>query len=243
MMRIWIMAAILTTAGAAAWADDAAEEAKSDDWTGSVSLGFSMTEGNSETSTHRVGLRADREMEKCEWHFQADWIYGESDDEKNVESGKLSAEHKWLLSDPWFADYMAELSYDAVASLDYRLITGPAIGRYLARTDALRLSLELGPVYVRQKQRDETDDYLAGRIAQNFEYRFNESARIWQTAEYIVRADDDEQYLLNAEVGLETALTTRIAVELLLQNRYDNQPAEDKERNDLILTSALKYAF
>lgn len=213
------------------------------EWERNVSLGFNQTRGNSDTLLYRVAARGEQVADRYEWLIELNWTYGESDKEKNNEFGRFLMEHKRLLGKRWYAEAMLEASYDAVKDLDYRVIVGPALGYFFLRDKTFRLSTEIGPSYVAQKQGGESEEFIALRLAENFSYRINKQLRVWQSIEYLPRIDDYEQYLLNSEVGVESAISTAMSLGITLQHRYDNRPAEDAKRNDLFLVSTLKYTF
>lgn len=241
--RRQIIPSLIACALFAGMAAPAAFADMNEEWARSGTFGLNQTRGNSETLLQRVGARAERIEERYEWLFEFEWTYGESDKEKSAEFGRLGAEHKRLLKSRAYIDFMAEISYDAIAKLDYRVVTGPALGYFLLRNETFRLSAEAGPSYVAQKQGDARDNFFAIRIAEDFDWRVNDRARIWQRIEYVPRIDDFEQFLLNSEIGLESALSAALSLGVSLQHRHDSAPAEGAKRNDLYLVSTLKFAF
>ncbi len=235
-------ALMMTTVSLFLCAGAAASEINGE-WERSVTLGLNQTRGNSDTLLHRLAARAELVEEKYEWLFNLEWTYGESDKEKDNEFGLFGAEYKRLLSRRLYVDAMGEISYDAIKDLDYRVIVGPAVGYFFRRDKTIRLSVEVGPSYVGQKQGGETEDFVAVRVAEDFRWRINEHARIWQKTEYIPRLDDVNQFLLNSEIGVESAVSAAVSLGISLQHRHDSKPADDAKRNDLYLVSTLKYTF
>ena len=53
------------------------------------------------------------------------------------------------------------------------------------------------------------------------------------------QAEDFDDYLLNAELGVEAALNSHVNLRTVLQNRYDNTPGEGLEKNDLALITGI----
>ena len=49
--------------------------------------------------------------------------------------------------------------------------------------------------------------------------------------------------LINAEVGIEAAIATNLALVLSVKETFDNVPAEGREKDDLIVTTALKVSL
>ncbi len=238
-----IFMALLMTTGIYSTSAYSDYDSSGNGWDRSISLGLNGARGNSDTMQFRSTLRAEQIRDRDEWHILLDWAFGESDNEKNNEFGQILVERKWLMTDRQFIDAIFDIHYDATARTDYRIITGPAYGVFLVRRPERRFSVEAGPSYVREKQRQETEDYVAVRLAQKLEQRIGDNARIWQSLEYIPRVDDLDHYLLNAEIGIDTAITERAALELVLQDRYNSRPAENKKSNDLFMSASAKFAF
>ena len=101
--------------------------------------------------------------------------------------------------------------------------------------------MELGLAWILEEIDGVSNDSLAGRVAQTYERKLSETAKTWQKLEYLQTLDSSDDYLLNGEIGLESALSGSLALRLVVQDRYDNTPAVDAERNDLSVTAGLSY--
>jgi putative salt-induced outer membrane protein YdiY len=134
-----------------------------------------------------------------------------------------------------FHDRLADLSYRANGSL--------SIGRHFIRTDRTAFSAEAGPGYVAEKKGGEEEGFVAGRLAQYFEFMVTPSLQVWQSLEYMPNLEDPRVYFLNAEIGLETRLLSDLSLRFTVEDRYDSHPAEDKENNELLTTTALSWSF
>ena len=106
-----------------------------------------------------------------------------------------------------------------------------------------KLSGEAGPAYIFEKQGDDTTSYFTLRLAERFEHKLNARAKIWQMVEILPEVNDFNNYIVNAEIGVETTLTAKLSMRTYVQDTYDNQPAPDREKNDLKLVTALAYKF
>jgi putative salt-induced outer membrane protein YdiY len=61
--------------------------------------------------------------------------------------------------------------------------------------------------------------------------------------EFLPQVDDFNNYILNGEIGVESALTKSWALSVILQDTYDNEPAPGREKNDVKLIAALKWKY
>ncbi len=66
------------------------------------------------------------------------------------------------------------------------------------------------------------DDYWGIRCGERYTLQVSETAKLWQSAEYLPNADDFDQYLINAEIGMEAVVTKLISLRLVLQDGYNS---------------------
>ena len=212
-------------------------------WDLSVALGATLTEGNSDSVMFSVIGRADKKFEPHEIHAGFDLTYGETDDVKSTETARAFGQYNYLFTDRWYAYLRAEALHDAIADVEYRFTIGPGVGYYIIKRPMTTLAVEGGPAFVYEKVGSDTSGYFTARIAERFEHKFSETARVWQSLEFLPQVDDLDNFIINAEIGAEAALTTSWAVSVIVQDTYDNVPAEGREENDFKLISALKCKY
>ena len=222
-----------------------------------LNAGLTLTDGNSETLAANVGLKTEGERAGLGSVLAgAEFNYGESTvqtktvdeagvetvaekDEKTVENAKLFANVKKTLSPRTFLSLDGTAAYDDVADVDYRATLGPGLGAYLVKNDQRELTLEAGPAYLWEKVGGARNDYLALRFAERYVCQALKNAKLVQSLEYLPEAEDFDNYLLAGEIGVEAAMSDRLSLRVVLQDKYDNTPAEGKERNDLSLIAGL----
>ena len=86
--------------------------------------------------------------------------------------------------------------------------------------------------------------YATMRLAENFEHKFNKnSARVWENVELLPQINQPSDYLVNAEVGVESALYKSVDLQVYLDDNYNSQPASGLRRNDVKLVSGVTYKF
>jgi putative salt-induced outer membrane protein YdiY len=226
-------------------AQDAVE---TDGFETSLSLGFTLTDGNSETTQANASLLSEGERDRLgSLRAGIEANYGEStvDDktETTLDNLKLFAGARKTLSAAMFASLNGEYMYDNVADIDYRATISPGLGAYLWKTDSSKFSAEIGPAYVWEEVSGISDDYAALRIAERFDHRLSDTAKVWQSLEYLPKTDDFSAYLLTAEIGIEAAINSRVSLRLVLQDRYDSEPGEGNEENDLTFISGISVSL
>ena len=248
-MRIPLMAVTLAAAFAvlSANADDAARAG----WDTSLALGLNTTDGNSDTLSVYGSLTAANEGPNVDTRLGLEVNYGKSDvtvtvdgmsstdTETTTENAKAYAIFKRKLEEAYlYSDN--SLFHDDLASLDYRLMLGAGVGRFLLETDASKFGLELGAVAAWEDYTGEEDDgYVSLRFAQRLDHAFSEKSKGWETVEYIPQADDFDAYLLNFEVGAEAAMNSKLSLRVVLQDRYNSTPPAGIDKNDLTVIGSL----
>ena len=219
------------------------QEKREGQWDLSVAAGFNLTDGNNDTLLANLRAEATREKDSDIYRLTADGNLGEVENERTQESFKAAAEYKRLLSERFYLGLRAAYETDGIADIDYRTTIDPHVGYFFVKNDELELSAEVGPSYVFEKLGGVKDDFLGVRAAERFDWKFSETAKLYQTAEYVISTDSSDDYFFNGEVGVEASLTTRLSLVVALKDSYVNEPAPGFERNDLSVLSALKVAL
>jgi len=213
-------------------------------WESSISAGLTLTRGNSDTLLVSAAAVTEKKGKVNEWGFGADGAYGENSGEKDVDTIHAFGQVNHLFTDKFYVYLRANALHDGVADLQYRLTIGPGVGYYLLKETNTTLALEAGSAYVIERLGDEDNTYATLRLAERFEHKFFEGkARLWQSVEILPQVDDFNNYIVNAEIGIETALSAKLSLQTFLVDNYNNQPAAGRQKNDIKLVSGLKYKF
>jgi putative salt-induced outer membrane protein YdiY len=209
----------------------------------SVNVGYNLTRGNQDSSLLEVGAEAFRPMGKHRLRLSTSYAYGETKTNKGDittrDTSSAKIRHDLDLQNPWIFYNEADLLRDQVASIDYRLTVGPGLGRTMIHTDPFNLQLEVGTAWLAEKVEDKSNGDLAARAGQSLEWSLSEAATLKQSVDYLVRMDDENSEIINARVTLESSLTDRLNLRLDLKNRYESDPAEGKDSNDLTFTTGI----
>jgi putative salt-induced outer membrane protein YdiY len=224
----------------------AQDEAKGFDTT--LAAGMTLNNGNNDNIQANLSLITEGEKEdrgSIRIGFEGNYAESTVDDETETtsENAKIYAGAKKTLSERTFIAGDFSTLYDNVAEIDYRSVVSISPGAFLTRNDSTKVSVEFGPAYVWEDVADVSDDYAALRLAQRFDHEFSETAKIWESVEYIPDLEDFDRYLVVAEIGAEAALNSHMNLRVVLQDRYDNAPGEGLEHNDLSLISGISVKF
>jgi putative salt-induced outer membrane protein YdiY len=244
-IRYYLLLSVLALSGAGAWAADAAavEKPKTNLWENSIALGLTVTKGNSDTLTATGTWLSLKKWEKNELRFGAEGTYGTTDGDKSAESAHVFGQYNRLFTERLYGYLRADFYHDGLADIDYRFVVSPGAGYYFIKSPSTRLSGEVGPGWVYEKKGGEEDNYFTIRFAERFEHKFNDRVRIWESLEYLPQVDDWGNFILNGEIGVETAMSKHLGLRVFFQDNYTSRPAAGKKENDLKLVAALAYKF
>jgi putative salt-induced outer membrane protein YdiY len=234
----------LATVGSASDASHAAAiSTNKPAWESSISAGLSLTKGNSDTLLTTVAFKTRRKTTENELTFGADGSYGENNSVKNNETLHGVGQYNHLFSNRFYGYLNAEGLHDGIADLQYRLTFSPGAGLYFLKETNTTLAGEAGPGLIFQELGGVDTTYATLRLAERFEHKLDNGARVWERAEFLPQVDKLGNFLVNAEIGAEAALTKTLSLRVTVQDNFINQPAPGRKSNDVKLISSLVYKF
>jgi putative salt-induced outer membrane protein YdiY len=212
-------------------------------WESSVSAGLSLTKGNSDTLLTTAAFKTRIKTLANEFMFGLDGAYGESDSVKNNETLHGVSQYNYLFGERFYGFFNLEGLHDGIADLQYRFTFSPGAGYYLVKETNTTLAVEAGPGLIFQRLGGVDTTYASLRLAERFEHKLNNGARVWERAEILPQANKLENFLVNAEIGAEAALTKTLSLRITVQDNFVNQPAPGRKDNDVKLIRGLVYKF
>lgn len=211
-------------------------------WDLSTALGFNLTSGNIDSRLLTASFNAEREKDSDIYKFNITGADGEQEKQKTQRFIRSTARYNRLISERAYFGAGGSFLKDDIANVDYRAVLSPGVGYFLVKSEDVELSVEGGPAYVWQKLGIK-DDFLAARAANDFSWKLSETAKVFQTAEYLLNTDKTEEYIIVGTAGLEASLTSSLALVTSIQDRFNSVPAPGRQKNDVLITTALKVSF
>ena len=214
-------------------------------WETSAAAGLSLTRGNSHTVLTTLGLDTKRKYDKDEALAGISGGYGKSEGVRNTDFIQAFAQYNHLIDERLYAGIRVDGNHDGISKLSYRFRVSPLIGYYLIKEEKTSLSVEAGPSVVMEKYDHlPSDTYIAARFGEKFEHKLSDTAKVWQTAEYIPQIDRwVEKYLITGEVGISAAVTKQWGLRVVAQVVHDSEPAPGRKYNDFRLIAGTDYKF
>lgn len=214
-------------------------------WETTVAVGATMTDGNSDTVNSTGRVASEKLHGSTLAAIVVEGAYGESttedgegneQTEQTVGNAKAAVTLKQRL-DGIFLYGGVGAEHDGIAEVDYRATGGLGLGTFLVDNDTVRLAVEGGAGYLFEEVADVEDDYATMRLAERIDYRLSETAKCWQSLEYLPEAADVDNYLMTAEAGVEAAINSTMSLGVIAKYKYDSTPGEGLQKDDTSLTA------
>jgi putative salt-induced outer membrane protein YdiY len=213
-------------------------------WAGTAVLGLTVTAGNVDSVLATGKISSERKSRHDDLTLGADGAYGQVSGVQNVNSVHGCAqENHTFIDDTWYGYVREDALHDAMANVEYRVTSSIGAGYYFIKNKTTTFSSEAGPSFETEKLDDQLHNYPTARVAENFEHKIDDHARVWENVEFLPPLTFPDAFLLNAEVGVETPLTKTLSLQTYLQDNYANVPAPGYKPNDLKLVSGLVLKF
>ena len=230
-------------------AEEPAPEKKG--WETTAAAGLTITSGTKDTLLATAGLNTSRKWEKDEFALGVAGGYGQDDNNAagtnspNTEFVSAFAQYNHLITERFYVGLRLDFLYDGIANLDYRFTVSPLAGYYLIKNTNTTFAVEVGPAAVHEKYAgEESDTYLGIRFAERLEHKISDTTKIWETVSYVPQVDRwTENYVITAEAGIDTAITKKWSLRVVLQDVYTSEPGPGSEHNELRLIAGTAYKF
>lgn len=212
-------------------------------WDGTIALGLTATAGNSDSAVGTANIRAHWKAPRDEWTSGSEAAYGKVNSVKNNEMLHAFSQYNHLFSERWYGYARADGLHDSIADVTYRVTGSAGAGYYFIKANQTFLAGEFGPAVLHEKLDGEYHTFPVVRLAERFEHKFDGHARLWQNVEFLPPATSPRDFLVNAEIGVETPLTKHLSLQTFVQDNFANHPAPGRKNNDVKLVSAVAVKF
>lgn len=253
--RVWpvrgVAAALLSVAAAAGplRGVQEAEDERELGWSGSADLGFTLTEGNSETSSLSVAANLTRQLAAQKWSLSGSFLRSTSDGEETANKGSATGQYDFFPDDRFFVFGKVRGGFNRPAGIDLRLQPSAGAGHVALRSGSVELSVQGGLSYIVETfQNDSTSAAAFGTFGQELAVDVNERTSLSQSLTYSPRAEDPGDYLLHAELAFSTFFVEPVGLKITVIDEFDSSPfvdeeGEAREKNDVTLITGLTVRF
>jgi putative salt-induced outer membrane protein YdiY len=230
-------------------AQDAPQPAKNV-WTGSVAVGATYQDGNTDARSANANALAEYRGEDDRWTVNGYWNYGETKDQATNDyvltsrKAGLGVKYDYFLSEKLYAFANAGIETDKLADLQRRTFLGAGFGYQWQETDTLKWGSEAGAGYFDETRYESEDsDYIAARLANNIDWKINDKSSVIHLLTVFPSLEDADDVYSRSDLRFKTALTAAMFAQIQWVWDYDNTPAAGKDRNDNTVTLGLGWSF
>jgi len=214
------------------------------DWGQSLSMGLNLSRGNTENTQFNLSYDAKRKRDHDQLSFKAAANFGEDDVQKNTDNYFVGAQYNRTITNRLFWLVNGSYEVDNIADLDYRIQLTPGLGYSLIKKDGHTWDLEAGLGYLSTKyDLASSEDNLAYRIAEKWDYKLSETSSLWHSAEITGPLDEGDEYILKAVIGVQSKIKGNLNLKSYVEDKYSNEPALGKKKNDVSINTVLVYSF
>lgn len=234
-----VPAALPEAPAAPSSAQDAAAASVEPQWTGNVSAGFIMTDGNSEMRQANASADAVLKRENDQITLGFLWVYAENannvandwdlTDRKTFGRGK----YDYFFAKETYAYGLATAENDFLQSIALRYTAGAGLGHQFIDTDSWKFAGEVGMAYIDTDYKLATDTSdVTVRLATNTAYKLNDTWALGHTLEVYPSVEDGDDIYGRSQFSADAKLSENMIASFKWVLDYDNTPVPGNERVD-----------
>lgn len=217
-------------------------------WTGTGTIGFSGTAGNSRTLTYTTGLTADRvtKTDHISLYFNAikasALIDGKNTDTAQAVRGGISYGHN--VNPRLFVSVFNNDEYDQFQDLDLRFTVGGGLGFHALKAKRSSLDLVAGGDYSRSRfSTPLTQDSAEFYWGDEYTLKLLGATSLTQSYKMFNDLTQTGVYRVNFDIGLGTKILKWLSWNVSLSDRYLSNPVPGRKTNDFLYTTGIGITF
>lgn len=229
---------IVSPAAAYAQAEIAAEE---DPWTGTASLGFLSTSGNTDTTSYNTKFKISYEQDSWTHSFNAAANGAEEGGMTTAEAYKAGGKTAYSFSEHNYLFGEVNWRKDRFSGVDQQLSVAVGYGHRFIDTPAHLLSGEVG---VGQRSLDFADGTsesgVIGTLGIDYKWTFSETSNFEQTVD--VESGSENTYIESVS-AVRAKLLGDFAIVFSYTIQHNTDVPVGSEKTDRLTAISLEYAF
>lgn len=218
-------------------------------WKTSVAAGVTVARGNTDSTQISLTGQTQKKMSDNTITLEADVLYGQSKIPDQSEQVTAQTYHGYAEYDRAFGRFYGygklDGFHDGIADIKYRFSGTIGLGYYVLTNKTYDLEAEAGPGFIDEQLGEEHEKYFTLRLAEKAHYIISDTAKAWETFEFLPQVDNWNNYIVNAEIGVEAKLTkgNKLSLRSVIDDSYVNIPAVGRLKNDIKFITSIVYNF
>jgi putative salt-induced outer membrane protein YdiY len=212
-------------------------------WEITGALGFTLTDGNSDTIQLTVGAAAKREWPKWKLGMKLAILYGETDGEQTSSEWIFFERLERKLSEraTIFQDLLLE--HDEEEDLGARIQFTVGYNRRLVLKEKFELWGNVGGGVLHEEFFDDAETEGIAQAGINFTWQITKQLKYTQVITFYPSLSEGGEFRMYWESVFTTPISDRFDLRLMILDRYDSNPQPGIEENDLTIAIALAVKF
>ncbi|MFM9994967.1 MAG: YdiY family protein [Phycisphaerales bacterium] len=218
----------------------------SEGWGGSIDLGITGADGNTQNFNFRGAVGANRKSDFNDTKLSFTYSFKTDDGTDTENRAVFDARNDWLFTESkWRVFALGALEFDEFKDYDARLSLFGGVGYELVKNERTLLIGRAG--LGASREFGGTDDKWTPEalLGVDFERQIAANQKFFFTADLYPSLDNYPDYRAVAKAGYEIMLdeASKMLLKLGLEDRYDSTPGLGFRRNDLTYFITLGWAF
>jgi putative salt-induced outer membrane protein YdiY len=215
-------------------------------WGGSVDTAISITRGNADTKTLNLGIRTARITPRNNVRLYVTTMFSESSTDKQTtrfaEAIRGGSRYEVNLGPRFFTFGFTDLEHDQFQGLESRFVGGGGVGMNVIKTAKTSFQVFSGGSSNREEFQNSPRRYSREFVAGNdLTRQLTAATSVTQSFIIYPNLSSRGQYRINFDSSIVTRLNSWLAWHVTTSNRYTSNPAAGKHRNDLLLTTGIRF--
>jgi len=213
-------------------------------------LGFVSVSGNTSVTTLSLGEKWIRRIARWEFKQDVAAVYGKTDGTETSNLWRASVRGDYGFGAKLALYGRTAFDRNKFAGVTSRFAEGLGLVAKVAATDIDQLNVEGGFELTQQDNLDGTSDSFSSlRAASTWKHKLSANAYFFQGIEWLPNLDESEDYRINSETSIVAPLSSRVAMKVSYQLRFDNLPSLNAagtaplRKSDRILSTGIQVTF
>ncbi len=215
-------------------------------WKVSLELGFTGTQGNTETTDIRLALLAGRETTEARIALDTSYLYGETSGDRRLNRFTAGGRHDWLFPESrWFIFAQARYDYDEFQSWEQRVTGGAGVGYEFVKNDTVRLMGRAGLGAVWEIGSEDDGIEPEAILGLDFGWQITSRQRLGATTTFYPNLGDLGEFRIVSSADWTIQLDQASGIDLKLGVAHEHQSRVDpgRERDDIKVFGSIVIRF
>ena len=214
--------------------------------TARLDAGLSNERGNTDTDAYNINAELITRTEKHRFRFGGELSNQKTDGENTAENWRALGEYNYFIRQKWFLYTNALFENNRFADLNLRTTLGAGAGYQFFESDALNLSIVLGPSYVKEDFIvAENNEFSGAQWILRYDQMFLDNrVQLFHSNFATISLQDAANWQIRTRQGLRFYLYKGLTSTIQYNYDYDNEPstaAETKWDSKLLILLGYEY--